>query len=82
MSFMGFGKKKQKGSAGEVEFVGQELHVNPSPEIELVRRKARLGRVNICLENTRGAFGPEKIAYFEKEKRKLEMLIKLQEGDY
>ena len=77
------GKKKmaKNASAGKVEFVGQDLHVNAGPAQVLERNKARLARIRIRLDSGK-PLSPERLALFEKEMRGLEMAIKLEEGDY
>ena len=71
---------EMEGSVGKAELKGQKLHINPPPEVSYERKKARLGRVIRVLEE--GTIHVSRRPRFEKEKRRLEMEIKIAEGDY
>jgi hypothetical protein len=73
-------KSSKSKSAGEAHFEGHELNVNPSPNTSLKRKKARKARIKQTLDNAK--LSPEKRAYLERAIKRIELEIKLAEGDY
>jgi len=65
---------------GEATFKGQQVVVNPSQDVSLGRKKARRQRILKVLEA--GHITTEKRAYLEKAARRLELEIKIAEGEY
>ena len=75
--------KKKAPRPGEAEFIGQELHVNPSPRTSLARLEARKARVEKWLKvKGKNPNKVEKVAYLERELKGLNLKIKLAKGEY
>lgn len=76
-----FWEKEAQTNAGVASMEGKDVIINPTRNVSLNRLKARLKRVNYELEN-KVKPGSDREANFMRSKRKLELQIKLAEGDY
>lgn len=77
-----FGNKKKKGTVLRTDFSGTKLHVNPTPEMSLARKEARLERVTKSLEANKWPVDSKKYKEMMGIKGRLELLIRLDKGEY
>lgn len=75
-----FGKSSKDKSTGELGFVGNKMTTNPTPQQQVSNKIARKQKIKLALEQAK--LSPEKRAYLEKALRRLDLEIKLEQGDY
>ena len=85
----GIGKKKQpqieevsEQAVTKAEMVGQKVHVNPTASVSLARLKGRQKRIQKFIDDYIGDPNADKISTMRDALRRLDLQIKLHEGDY
>jgi len=74
---------KGKDKVNKAVFEGQNVHVNPSIDTSMKRKKARLVRIRSWRKDeSKTERYPEKAVYLEKAAKRLELEIELREGDF
>lgn len=79
MSIFNKNKEPEK-SVGQAVFQGQELIVNPSPEVSLARKKARLHRIKLWLEQYPDHPNRGRILYMQERAKILTAEVAIAEG--